>query len=95
MKQVAARVPEGTNDGIEAFADENDVSKSDAIREVLSRGLEYDRLRSENERLRNEKRTIINQRDENSQLVEYVEDEQRYRQAGVVQRVRWWFRGMD
>ena len=95
MNPIASRVPEDTDASIEEYADKNEISKSDAIRELLKRGIEYDRLQTENERLRNEKRMIINQRDEHRELVEYVEDEQRYRQAGLVQRVKWFLRGMD
>ena len=75
MNQIDARVPEATDDGIEVYADKNDISKSDAIRELLKRGIEYDDLQSENERLQSEKRTIINQRGEHQELVEYVEGE--------------------
>ena len=100
MNPIASRVPEDVDAGIEGYADENDVNKSDAIRELLSRGLEYEDLRSENERLRNEKRTLINQREEHGELVEYVEGEREIQQrreerrdAPVWRRAKWWVFG--
>lgn len=51
-------------------------SRSEAIRELVDRGFEYEELKRENERLRNEKRTILNQRNENRELVEYLQREQ-------------------
>jgi len=102
MNPIASRVPEDVDADIEAYADENGVSKSDAIREVLKRGLEYERLQSENERLRNEKRTLINQREEHGELVEYVEEERTIRQrrekrrsAPVWRRAWRWVAGYD
>lgn len=50
-------------------------SRSEAIRELVDRGFEYEDIQQENERLRNEKQTILNQRDENKQLVEYLQKE--------------------
>ncbi|XVH33874.1 hypothetical protein ACNS7O_18935 (plasmid) [Haloferacaceae archaeon DSL9] len=105
MEQIAARVPEEIDQSIETFSDENDCSRSEAIRTLLERGVEYDRLQIENERLRNEKRTIINQRDEHTELVEYVQaerDVQRYHdrrqrmidQAGILTRAKWWLTGV-
>ena len=50
-------------------------SRSEAARMMIDRGFEYEDLEQENERLRNEKRTILNQRDENKELVEYLRRE--------------------
>lgn len=50
-------------------------SRSEAIRELVDRGFEYEELEQENERLRNEKQTILNQRNENKELVEYLRRE--------------------
>lgn len=102
MNPIAGRVPEATDEGIEAYADENDVNKSDAIRTLLAKGLEYDDLRIENERLRNEKRAIISQREEHGELVEYVEEERSMQQrreerrdAPAWKRAKWWLFGRD
>lgn len=83
-------------------------SKSEAVRafiqeyERLSKrvaGLEaeYEEeiavLERENERLRNEKQLILEQREENTELQRYVEDELSYREAGLGTRMKWWLFG--
>jgi hypothetical protein len=50
-------------------------SFSEAVRLTISRGLEYEQLETENQRLRNEKQTIISERKENQELVEYMKKE--------------------
>lgn len=60
-------------------------SRSEAIRELVDRGFEYEELEQENERLRNEKQTILNQRNENRELVEYL---QRERELQLEERER-------
>lgn len=52
-------------------------------------------LEMENERLRNEKRLIIEQREEHTELREYVEEERSWREAGLFTRMRWWVLGKD
>ncbi|MDG5821957.1 ribbon-helix-helix protein, CopG family [Natronococcus sp. A-GB7] len=94
MEQVAARVPEEIDEAIQAYSDENDCSRSEAIRDLLERGIEYDQLQTENQRLQNEKRTIIQQREQNTELVEYIEEEKSYRKAGLFTRAKWWAFGM-
>lgn len=62
-------------------------------------------LERENERLHRERRQLLEQRDEHTELVEYVEEErslqqrredreQRRAQAGVLTRAKWWLAGM-
>lgn len=100
MHQIAARVPEEVDEAIEAFSDENDCTKSEAVRALLKRGVEYEELQSENERLRNEKRTLINNREEHTELVEYVQEERslaqersQRRKAPAWRRAKWWLLG--
>lgn len=102
MQQIAARVPEEVDQAIEAFSDENGCTKSEAVRALLKRGVEYDSLQRENERLRSEKRTILHQREENTELVEYVQEERELRQrreerrdAPAWTRAKWWLLGRD
>jgi Arc/MetJ-type ribon-helix-helix transcriptional regulator len=52
-------------------------------------------LEQEIDRLNRERRQLLEQREENQELMEYVGDEQRFRQAGLFQRFKWWFTGMD
>ena len=67
----------------------------DALQEQVDR---INDLEAEVDRLRNEKQTILAQREENHELVRYVEDErtsaQRWRQASIVTRAKWKLLGM-
>ena len=65
------------------------------VQDWLSDAEKVNQVESENERLHRERRQLLEQRNENQELVEYVEDEKRYRHAGLFQRFRWWFRGME
>ena len=103
MPQVSARVDEDLNERIEAFSDEIGSTKSDALRQLVEQGLETDRLRQENERLRNNVQTLVEDRDERENIesiVAYVEDEQRLRRQREQRRERrrtasiikrWWW----
>jgi len=95
MEKRTVRVPDEVAEEIDRRAEADDVSESAAARELLRRGMEADELEREVERLNRERRQLLEQRDENKQLRRYVEDEQRYRQAGIVTRVKWFLRGMD
>lgn len=70
-------------------------SKSEAMRSFIGADERVGELEQEVERLNRERRQLLDQRSENKKLRRYVDDEQRYRQAGVIQRLRWWVRGMD
>lgn len=54
---------------------------------------EVDELQTEVERLRNEKRLILEEREEKNELARYVEEEQTWRQAGIITRTKWWLYG--
>jgi uncharacterized protein YhaN len=83
-----------------------DVPDAAAIREGIRRSQELeecrdrvDRLEQELERVRREKRLLLEQREEHSQLVAAVErertlEEERAR-ASVVERAKWWLFGRD
>lgn len=47
------------------------------------------------ERLRNEKQTLINQREENQELVKYVEEERGWREQPLATRLKWWMFGEE
>jgi Arc/MetJ-type ribon-helix-helix transcriptional regulator len=70
-------------------------SKSEAVRSFIQDGERLTELEQENDRLHRERRQLLEQRQEHNELVRYVEDEQRYRQAGLFRRIEWWLRGMD
>lgn len=59
---------------------------------VASRG-DFEELQRENDRLRNEKRVLIQQREEHNELVQYVKGELSYREKGLLTRTRWWLFG--
>ena len=75
MPQASARVSEEIDDEIREFSAEHDLSRSDAIRALIERGTEYDRVQRENDRLQRAQTQLIDQREENQELVEYVERE--------------------
>ena len=71
-------------------------SKSEAMRNCIRSYEKVEELQQENERLRREKRAIIEQRDEHRELVEYVEGERELqkmererRNAPIWERIRW------
>lgn len=70
-------------------------SKSEAMRSFIGSDERVRELEQEVERLNRERRQLLEQRSENKELRRYVEDEQRYRQGSVIQRFKWWLRGMD
>ena len=72
-------------------------SKSEAVRKCITG---YERLSErvaelerENDRLRSEKRLILEQREEQTELQNYVQDELSYREAGLTTRMKWWLFG--
>jgi metal-responsive CopG/Arc/MetJ family transcriptional regulator len=106
MEQITLRIPEDTLESLESEAEEHGVSRSEYVRDVLETRNEHaenaDELRTEIdeletalERLQNEKRMLLEQRDEHSQLVRYVESEQSYREASLPQRLKWWVFGRE
>lgn len=97
MRPVTTRIPDDTHRILEDMADEQDRSVSELVREHVEKGLEYDDRVEELERqvirLENEKRALIEDREERQQLVKYVEDELSYREAGLGTRMKWFLFG--
>jgi septal ring factor EnvC (AmiA/AmiB activator) len=109
MEQITVRIPADTLADLEAEAAEHDRTRSEHIRHIIDSrhedADELDRLREDLadaerdvERLRSEKRLILEDREEKQELVEYVESErtaeQRWREAGLATRLRWRLTGM-
>lgn len=99
MENLPAKVPEELLDEIEEYAaDRHDGNRSEAVRELLRRGLEYDEIETDRDRLERQYRQLIERQEEHQELVEYVETErtieEKRRRAGVVTRAKWWLRGM-
>lgn len=102
MQPVTIRIPDDTYRTLKTESDERDASMSEVCRERIEKGIDYDRLQAERDRLRSEKRTLISQREEHTDLVEYVEQERELQQqreerkdAPVWTRAKWWVLGRD
>lgn len=102
MDHFTIRIPDEQREKIEEYENENDLSRSEAGRELLSQGLEYERVTEENQRLRNKIEALVGRQDEHGELVEYVEEEQDLQQiqrekatAPLIQRVKWLIWGYD
>jgi len=96
-----------TDDALIEHVDARD-AQTDAgrVRRCIERSQELDEcrervgdLQERVERLQREKRLVLEQREEHSQLVRAVEEqrtlEQERAQAGLVTRARWWLVGRD
>lgn len=109
MEQITLRVPADTLAELDEEADERGISRSEYIRNVLDSRNEHaedvadlraeiDDLETELDRVREEKRLILQERDEKAELARYVEDErtaeQRWREAGLGTRISWRLFGM-
>lgn len=68
-------------------------SMSEVMRDCITAHKQVDELETTVERLQNEKQTLIQDRQEHSEIVEYVEEEQTYRQASLPTRAKWWVFG--
>lgn len=78
---------------------DDDDNRSETVRELLKKGLEYDEKQREVERLNRKVSAIQSRREEHTELVEYVENQkqlQRDKQtASAVERAKWWLFGRD
>lgn len=80
---------------IEDLVGEEYENRSEAIRDLLDKGLGYEDLVRKAERLEREKAQILDQREEHTELVEYVEGEKSWREQPLSVRLRWWVFGQD
>ena len=99
-KHVAARVEPDTAAEIERLQEDGERSQSEAVRELLRRGIEADRLQRERDALQNQLNTLAGREREHSELVEYVEAEKDLkererarRDAPLWRRARWFVFG--
>jgi metal-responsive CopG/Arc/MetJ family transcriptional regulator len=100
METVSVSIEEELEEEVSHHAAENhDGNRSEAVRELLRRGLEYPALARKVDRLEEQQRALLEQREEHTELVKYVEHErQRDRErdeAPVWERARWWLLGRD
>ena len=102
MEPVTVRLPDDTYRTLKAEADESGRSMSEVVRERVERGMDYEEIKRERDRLRAEKRTLIRDREEKTELVEYVEEQRELQQrqqeradAPAWTRAKWWLLGRD
>ncbi|MDS0243948.1 MULTISPECIES: hypothetical protein [unclassified Haloferax] len=80
--------------------DDRDVrSRSEAVRAIIDEWdelrSECEELRTENERLHNRIMNLIDDRKEKQELVRFVDEEERRRNAPAWTRAKWWLFGRD
>jgi metal-responsive CopG/Arc/MetJ family transcriptional regulator len=78
---------------------DDDDNRSETVRELLKKGLEYDEKQREVDRLNRKVAAIQSRREEHQELVEYVEQERQLNRekqsASAVERAKWWLFGRD
>lgn len=102
MKKVSVSLEERHIDLLKERQEGDAGSRSEALRAILDEyedvRTECEELRTRCERLENEKRTILEQREEHGELVRAVQEERdlerRRAQAGLATRAKWWMFGM-
>lgn len=83
MDKQTVQVPTDMVTEIERRAEEDNVSESEATRQLLRRGMKYGELKQKAERLRRERRHLVNHHNEHQP-----------RQAGLIQRAKRWLQEM-
>lgn len=95
MESTTIRLPEDVLERVDEHAEDRDVSRSEYLRTLVRRGFEYDEVVAERDRLENQLRTLIDQREEHQELVEYVDEEKTWREASLKTRIQWWIWGKE
>ncbi|MFC4990591.1 CopG family ribbon-helix-helix protein [Saliphagus infecundisoli] len=103
MEQITVKVPGDTYESLEEYTEsEHDGNRSEAIRELLARGLEYDDLENERDRLERQLAATNQRVDQHQELVEYVQEErdlqqhrEERRDAPLWTRAKWYVFGRD
>jgi Arc/MetJ-type ribon-helix-helix transcriptional regulator len=101
MQQITVKLPDDTAELLEDVTEkEFGGNRSQAVRELLRRGSEYDDLAAENDRLRRQLQATNSRQEDVGELVEYVEEEravqqrrEERRQANIVRRAWWYLAG--
>lgn len=109
MKPTSIRLAEDTLASVDDEAEERGLTRAQYLRLIVTNRHEsdrvrdeyeskLDRLRTENERLRRERRQVLAQREEHTDLVTVVERQQslqeRKAQASILRKIRWAVTGM-
>lgn len=100
MDQIGVRIPEELNIELEDRAEDLDQSKSETVRDLLRKGLDYNsRINSLKGRIDELQDQLVHERDRDSdvgELVEFVEDERDHQRvknkllhAPIWRRIKW------
>lgn len=102
MPRYSVTLPEEQGELIEDLAGEEEPasSKSEAVRMLIEDAQRVSEVEEENERLRRERRQLLEQRDEHTDLVRWGESErereqrrQEKEEQPVWRRAKWWVLG--
>lgn len=102
MPRYSVTLPEEQGELIEDLAGEEEPasSKSEAVRMLIEDAQRVSEVEEENERLRRERRQLLEQREEHTDLVRYADAEREQaelererRKQPVWTRLRWWVYG--
>ena len=86
MESITTRVDRDTREEIDELADECGSSVSEVTRDLIRKGMEYDDLEAERDRLVRELAPTNRRVDEHQELVEFVEDERGLREQEIERR---------
>jgi metal-responsive CopG/Arc/MetJ family transcriptional regulator len=93
MEQITIRIQEEFLESIEGAADEHNESRSEHIRDLLKKGMEYEDVRRDRDRLERQLGQLVDRQEVRQELVEYVDEEKSYRSAPIWKRAKWWVVG--
>lgn len=79
MEPVTTRIPEDTHAALVEEADAEDDSVSALIRQYVEKGMKYDDLKAERDRLQRKLTETNARQDDVTEIVEYVEEERERR----------------
>lgn len=68
-------------------------NRSEAVRGLLDKGFAYDEIEATADRLERQLAQVIDERDDHQEIVAYVEEEQTWREAPLLTRMKWWLYG--
>lgn len=106
MESVSTRLDDETERLVRERAEERDVSMAEILRELIEKGLEYDEIEAERDRLQRKLTETNTQNDKVDTLATYVETERARQQRQLARedalasappwrRLKWWATGTD
>jgi TolA-binding protein len=104
--RVTVRLSDALASHIDAVRHDSETSDAEAVRECIRRSerlekleQQIDELEADVDRLQNEKRLILEEREEKAELARYAEEQrtrqQRKDEASLGTRAKWWLFGMS